>query len=118
MLPKLSRFLFCKASFWWLLLLLDKNTRYHERYIKQTPPGQFSILISDSIYEKLNSLNLTKNNFYRTNACIPWNLLLFLHDTLHLDKIKGADFTYDNTFSKLQPKITAIRHNWYQIRAA
>ena len=38
-------FLFCRANLWWLLLLLDKNSRYFERCIKQTTPRQFSILI-------------------------------------------------------------------------
>ena len=45
---KLPKLLFFSASHWWLLLLLDKNIRYYQRCIKQTPPGQFSILINDS----------------------------------------------------------------------
>ena len=30
----------------WLLLLLNKNSRYYKRCIKQTPPRQFSILVN------------------------------------------------------------------------
>ena len=45
---KLPKLLFFGASHWWLLLLLDKNIRYYQRCIKQTPPRQFSILINDS----------------------------------------------------------------------
>ena len=41
----LSNFLFCKAR---LLLLLDKNNRFCESCIKQTPSRQFSILTNDS----------------------------------------------------------------------
>ena len=48
-LLKFSKLLFCRESLWrWrLLLLIDKNSRYYKRCIKQTP-RQFYILINDS----------------------------------------------------------------------
>ena len=36
---------------------------------------------------------------------------------LIFDKFEGADFKYDNSFLKFQPKNTQIRHFWSQIQA-
>ena len=38
-----------------------------------------------------------------------------MHETLHFDKFEGADLKYINSFSNLQPKITQIRHFWFQV---
>ena len=57
-LPKL---LFCRGKLWRLLLLLDKNSRYYERCIKQTRPRKFSILIKDSDLADKVTKGLTKS---------------------------------------------------------
>lgn len=59
-LLKLPKLLFFSASHWWLLLLLDKNIRYYQRCIKQTPPGQFSILINDSDLREIDMHEIAK----------------------------------------------------------
>ena len=41
--------------------------------------------------------------------------LLFC-EILKLDKFEGADFKYDNSFFKFQPKNIQIRHFWSQIQ--
>ena len=35
---------------------------------------------------------------------------------LQLDKFEGANFKYDNSFFKYQPKSTQIRHFWSEIQ--
>lgn len=40
---------------------------------------------------------------------------LFAH-ILDLDRVEGSDFKCDNSFSKLHPKNTQIRHRWSQVQ--
>ena len=45
-----------------MLLLFDKNCIYYERYIKQTSPRQFLILINDSDLREIDlHQNITRN---------------------------------------------------------
>ena len=39
------------------------------------------------------------------------NLRIFvLHQTLHLDKLEGVEFKYDNGFFEFQPESAEIKH--------
>ena len=44
-------------------------------------------------------------------------VFIFFCEVLQLDKFEGADFKYDNSFSKFNPKNTQIRYFRYQISA-
>ena len=54
---------------------------------------------------------------YLNKAFLVPNLgiFVFFGKVLQLDKFDGADFNYDNSFLKLFPKSTQIRHFWSQI---
>ena len=73
-LLKLSKRLLRRAGPSRLLLLLDKNSRYYERCIKQTPPGQFFILINDSDLREIGSHKIS--NRIRAKTCTPSDFLL------------------------------------------
>ena len=60
----MSEFLFCRGRPCWLLLLLGENSRYYKRYIKQTPPKQFSILINDSNLREIEFHEIWKRTAY------------------------------------------------------
>ena len=49
--------------------------------------------------------NFTAQKYLNKAFLVP-NLFifLFLDKTYHFDNVEGADFKYDNSFSKLQPK--------------
>ena len=54
---------------------------------------------------------------YPNKAFLVPNLdISFFHKILHLDKLEGADFKYDNIFFKFQPKNIQIRHLWSTIQ--
>ena len=80
-LLKLSKLLFCRGRLWWLLLLLDKSSRYYEHFIKQTTPRQFSILINDS---HLREINLHETSKRTVQACSPWDSLFTLEMVIFL----------------------------------
>ena len=44
-------------------------------------------------------------------------IFFFFCKILQLDKVEGADFKYDNSFFKFQPKNTQISYLWSQIEA-
>ena len=73
-LLKLSKRLLRRAGPSRLLLLLDKNSRYYERCIKQTPPGRFFILINDSDLREIGSHKIS--NRIRAKTCTPSDFLL------------------------------------------
>ena len=82
-LLKFSYLLFCKANPWCLLLLLDKNSRYYERWIKQIAPWQFSILINDSDLRETDLHEISKITVptkqtlvVRRTPCFIWNKFL------------------------------------------
>ena len=53
---------------------------------------------------------------YPDKAILFTNLIFFIqHETLHFEKLEGADFEYDNSFFQFQPKNTQIRR-FYKIK--
>ena len=83
-LLKLSKLLFWRVSLWWVLLLLDKNSRYYEPCIKQPPLRQFSILINDS--------DLRKIDLHETSACSLWDSLFHLFSEVIFNKFSELTF--------------------------
>ena len=78
-LVKLSKRLFCRWSIWWLLLFLDKNSKYYESCIKQTPPRQLSILFNDSDLREIDLHRISKRIVlkekvlgFRRIPCLSW----------------------------------------------
>ena len=46
---------------------------------------------------------------------LKFEAFLFAH-ILDFDRVEGSDFKCDNSFSKLHPKNTQIRHCWSQVQ--
>ena len=56
------------------------------------------------------SLKILKKGFFSPNL----KIFIFVKN-FAFNKFEGADFKYGNNFSNLQPKITQIRHFWFQV---
>ena len=78
-LLKLPKLPFRISRLWWLLLLLDKISRYYEHCNKQTPPKQFPILINDSDSRESDlHENLKRKALIEQTLVVDVGLLVFL----------------------------------------
>ena len=69
------------------------------------------VLISNMTLAYSNfSLKILKKDFFSPN----FKIFIFVKN-FAFNKFEGADFKYGNNFSNLQPKITQIRHFWFQV---
>ena len=75
------------------------------------------------LYSFTNSAEVIKNfvivfiklSFYKGFLVLVFKVILFLNETLHVNKFENANFKYDFSFLKSQPKMPNLRQIWSQI---
>ena len=75
------------------------------------------------LYSFTNSAEVIKNfvivfiklSFYKGFLVLVFKVILFLNETLHVNKFENANFKYDFRFLKSQPKMPNLRQIWSQI---
>ena len=110
-----------------LLAFLPKNTQLRHF---QSQIQAFLFFTKFCNYTNLKMVNSNMRMFFSNSSPKIPELHIFRHFQIKIvsnldifaflqnfqsDKIQGADFKYDNSFFKFQPKNTKIRHFWSQI---